>query len=43
MPRPIPPNSEFENQIVSASGYLFYIKDGVRHWISIPPKDYKND
>ena len=34
---------ENEGKVVSASGHLFYIKNGVRHWISPPPKDYKND
>jgi len=36
-------DSENEGKVVSASGHLFLIKNGVRHWISPPPKDYKND
>jgi len=34
---------ENEGKIVSASGHLFLIKNGVRRWLSPPPKDYKND
>ena len=36
-------DSENEGKVVLASGHLFLIKYGVRHWISPPPKDYKND
>tara|TARA_B100000902_G_scaffold348044_1_gene355741 strand:+ start:303 stop:449 length:147 start_codon:yes stop_codon:yes gene_type:complete len=31
---------ENEGKIVSASGHSFLIRNGVRHWISTPPKGY---
>ena len=33
-------DSENEGQIVSASGHMFLIKNGMRKWISTPPDDY---
>ena len=33
-------HSENEGQIVSASGHMFFIKDGMRRWLSTPPDNY---
>jgi len=33
-------HSENEGQIVSASGHMFFIKDGIRRWLSTPPDNY---
>ncbi len=33
-------NSENEGKVVSASGHLFLIENGIRRWLSTPPDDY---
>jgi len=33
-------DSENEGKVISASGHLFLIKNGMRKWISTPPDDY---
>ena len=33
-------HSENEGQVVRASGHMFFIKDGMRRWLSTPPDDY---
>ena len=32
--------SENEGKVVSASGHLFLIENGIRRWLSTPPDDY---
>ena len=31
---------ENEGKVVSASGHLFLIENGIRRWLSTPPDDY---
>lgn len=33
-------DSENEGKVVSASGHLFLIENGIRRWLSTPPDDY---
>ena len=33
-------DSENEGKVVSASGHLFLIENGIRRWLTIPPDDY---
>ena len=32
--------SENEGKVISASGHLFLIENGIRRWLSTPPDDY---
>ncbi len=33
-------DSENEGKVVSASGHVFLIENGIRRWLSTPPDDY---